>query len=348
MKSRTIIATPPGATIKEQLENRGMTQKEFAVRMDMSEKHISQLINGDVQLTPNVALRLEAVLGIPASFWENLENIYQEKLARAREENAMDADKEIIKQMPYSEMVRLGWIEATKNIEDRVRNLRKFFEVAFLGVIDNLMIPGIAYRKVSSNSSKNYHLAVWAQKAKLEARNISVSRINLQKLSSSVSKIRAFTLDDPVFFCPKLFQIMSDCGIALVFLQHIDGSFLHGASFYDGEKIVMALTVRTHDADRFWFSLFHEIGHILGGHISKSHILTDEDEIYANNFAKNSLIPPQEYSEFISAKSFSSISVRTFADKMGIDPGIVVGRLQKENHINWKQLNNLKKRYDIS
>ena len=43
----------------------------------------------------------------------------------------MDADKEIIKQMPYSEMVRLGWIEATKNIEDRVRNLRKFFEVAF-------------------------------------------------------------------------------------------------------------------------------------------------------------------------------------------------------------------------
>mgnify|MGYP002625601911 CR=1 FL=1 len=75
MRSRTIIATPPGATIKEQLEDRKMTQKEFAVRIDMSEKHISQLINGEVHLTPNVAQRLEAVLGVPAAFWNNLEYI---------------------------------------------------------------------------------------------------------------------------------------------------------------------------------------------------------------------------------------------------------------------------------
>ena len=69
IKSRTIIATPPGYTIREQLGQRGMTQKEFAVRMDMSEKHISHLINGEVRLTPNTALRLELVLGLSASFW---------------------------------------------------------------------------------------------------------------------------------------------------------------------------------------------------------------------------------------------------------------------------------------
>lgn len=348
MKSRTIIATPPGATIKEQLDDRGMTQKDFAIRMDMSEKHISQLINGDVQLKPDVALRLESVLGIPASFWNNLENIYREKLARAKEENAMDADKKIAQQIPYAEMVRLGWIEASQKIEDKVRNLRKFFEVAFLGVIDNLMIPGIAYRKLSENHKKDYLLAVWSQKAKQEARNYRVSKINLQRLLSLIPDIRALTLEAPSIFCPKLMQMMSSCGIALVFLQHMKGSFLHGASFYDGEKIVMALTVRTHDADRFWFSLFHEIDHILEGHISKNHIFTDEDEIHADNFAKNSLIPPQEYSEFIGLKSFSSISIKAFANKIGIDPGVVVGRLQKENHISWKQLNSLKKHYDIS
>ena len=96
-RSRSYIATPPGATIKEQLDDRGMSQKEFASRMGMSEKHISHLINGNVQLTPDVSYRLELVLGMPASFWSNLEAIYREKLAKVDAENALDADKEIAK-----------------------------------------------------------------------------------------------------------------------------------------------------------------------------------------------------------------------------------------------------------
>ena len=80
VRSRSYVATPPGATIKEQLVDRGMSQKEFAARMDMSEKHISRLINGDVVLTPDVAMRLEMVLGVPAHFWNNLESIYREKI----------------------------------------------------------------------------------------------------------------------------------------------------------------------------------------------------------------------------------------------------------------------------
>ena len=87
IRSRSYIATPPGATIREQLSDRGMSQKEFAARMDMSEKHISKLINGDVKLTPDVAFRLEMVLGIPAKFWNNLEAIYREKLVKVKEEN---------------------------------------------------------------------------------------------------------------------------------------------------------------------------------------------------------------------------------------------------------------------
>ena len=95
VRSRSIIATPPGATIKEQLIDRGMSQKEFAVRMDMSEKHISRLINGDVQLTPEAAVRLEMVLGVPAKFWNNLEAIYREKIVKAEAEKRMEADEAI-------------------------------------------------------------------------------------------------------------------------------------------------------------------------------------------------------------------------------------------------------------
>lgn len=76
------VAFPPGATVKEQLEDRGMSQKDFAVRMGMSEKHISKLINGEVRLTNETAMKLEFVLGIPAVFWCNLEAIYRDKLQR--------------------------------------------------------------------------------------------------------------------------------------------------------------------------------------------------------------------------------------------------------------------------
>ena len=120
VRSRTYIATPPGATIKEQLQDRGMSQKEFSIRMNLSEKHISRLINGEVQLTPDVAIRLETVLGVPASFWNNLEAIYREKLIKAEAENSMDHDLELAKQFPYAELAKLGWVPESKNPKERV------------------------------------------------------------------------------------------------------------------------------------------------------------------------------------------------------------------------------------
>ena len=91
LHSKSVIAVPPGATIREQLEIRGMSQREFAQRMGLTENHISRLINGKVELTPDVALRLESVLGAPASFWNNLEAIYREQIARVIEHDANDA-----------------------------------------------------------------------------------------------------------------------------------------------------------------------------------------------------------------------------------------------------------------
>lgn len=345
MRSRTIIAAPPGVTIKEQLDDIGMTQKEFAVRMDMSEKHISKLINGEVHLTPLVAYRLESVLGIPASFWNNLEARYQEKLIMAEEENAMDADIKLAMQMPYAEMVKLGWIEPTRIPKERVINLRRFFEVSHLEVIDRLLIPGIAYRRLSATDKSSYILAVWAQKAKLAARAVHVSPLNIQKLQSFLPTIRELTLEDPEIFAPELSKLLAECGIAIIFLPHMKGSFLHGASFYDGSKVVMGLTVRNHDADRFWFSLFHEIGHILKGHIGQPNGPTDEDEEAANKFAEDTLIPPQQFQSFTNRHQFDEASICRFAEMINIDPGIVVGRLQNDRFILHSQMNALKKQY---
>ena len=101
LQSKNTIAIPPGATIREQLENRGMKQNEFALRMGLSEKHISRLINGQVELTQDVALRLESVLGVPASFWNNLEVVYREKITRVIAENEIERDSELASAFPF-------------------------------------------------------------------------------------------------------------------------------------------------------------------------------------------------------------------------------------------------------
>lgn len=153
---------------------------------------------------------------------------------------------------------------------------------------------------------------------------------------------------NPADFCPRLIEMLASYGIALVFLPHIGGSFLHGATFYDGDKIVVGLTVRGKDADKFWFSLFHELGHILLGHINQSNGTTIEDENAADNFAKETLIPTAEFNAFTSLNDFSKASIYSFAQEQNILCGIVVGRLQKEGFINYNRCNDLKTKYALS
>ncbi len=348
VKSRSYIATPPGATIKEQLNDRGMSQKEFAARMDMSEKHISRLINGDVQLTPETAVRLEMVLGIPAKFWNNLEAIYREKLIKAEMENAMDADAELAKKFPYIEMSKMGWVPETRDVKERVIYLRKYFEVVELSLLENEQITRIACRRLAITEKSDLALMAWAQKAKIKARTIQTAPINIKGLIASISDIRKMTVMEPDEFCPKIKKYLAECGIALIFLPHLKGSFLQGATFPDGNKIVMGLTARGKDADKFWFSLFHELAHIILGHVGKANGTSEEDEKAADIWAGNTLIDVKKFDDFRKGENYTEHSVIKFAEEQGIAPGIVVGRLQRERLIKYSMLNNLKEKYEIA
>ncbi len=347
LRSRTIIATPPGVTIKEQLTARGMSQKEFAVRMEMSEKHISKLINGEVQLTPETAVRLEVVLGVPDSFWNNLESIYRSKLIKAEYENAMDSDLETANLFPYGEMAKLGWVPNTKKIKEKVLNLRKYFEVVSLSLLDNNQLTKIACRRLAITEKSDLALLAWTQRARILARQIDTSPISIKGLISIIPEIRKLTILEPEKFCEKLKNYFSDNGIALVFLPHLKGSFLQGATFIEGNKIVMGITTRGMDADKFWFSLFHELAHIVLGHIGQSGGTSEADEKAADNWSRDTLIPEEDFSQLFLEKDFSKKTIISYAQNQGIAPGIVVGRLQREGVIKYTSLNNLKVKFDI-
>lgn len=348
VRSRSYIATPPGATIKEQLNDRGMSQKEFAARMDMSEKHISRLINGDVQLTPETAVKLEMVLGVPANFWNSLEAIYREKIIKAEAESAMDADIEIAKQFPYSEMSKFGWVPETREAKEKVINLRRYFEVVELSLLGSAQITRIACRRLAITEKSDLALMAWAQEAKIRARSIQTAPINIKRLISAMSELRKMTALKPKEFCPEIKKCLADCGIALVFLPHLKGSFLQGASFMDGSKIVVGLTVRGKYADKFWFSLFHELAHIVLGHVGQPNGISEEDERAADKWSGDTLIISEDFEGFREDRDYSERSVLQFAKEQEIAPGIVVGRMQMEGMIQYNMLNNLKEKYEIN
>ena len=335
------VAIPPGATIREQLEIRGMNQKEFAVRMGLSEKHISHLINGKVELTYDVALRLESVLGLPARFWNRLEALYREQEARVYEELNIKKDKDIAKKIPYSKGANLGWLEKTKINSEKIHNLRQYFEVASLSNLQH-----IDYSEAKIDEEIDYEKMMWIQKAKIEARSIKTSQINIELLLDLLPQIRTLTREESFVFCKELKELLSQCGIALVLLENLDDSFTYSMSFIDGKHIVLGLSINGQYVDTFWFNLFHELGHIILGH-SKSD-LNEEQEEEANSFANNTLIPFNEFEVFSKNNEFSIKSIEDFAEKIGIDEGIVLGRLQKENYIRVNQFSKLKKKYTIS
>ena len=82
---RSDLPIPPGEVLAEELEERGITQKELAIKMARPAQAVNEIIRAKKAITAETALGLEKALGIDASFWMNLETTYRLTLARNRE-----------------------------------------------------------------------------------------------------------------------------------------------------------------------------------------------------------------------------------------------------------------------
>src|SRR5690554_1686670 len=163
------IAIPPGETLLELLETNYMTQAELAVRMDVSNKHINQIIKGKASITAETALKLEKIFELPARFWLNLEADYQETKARLYNKKN-DAEKKIAVEIPYSDMASLGWVKKTKDINEKIDNLRKFFRVYDLTTIEK--VYNAAYRISKSQKASPLALAAWLERGEYLSKEI--------------------------------------------------------------------------------------------------------------------------------------------------------------------------------
>ena len=184
-----------------------------------------------------------------------------------------------------------------------------------------------------------------------------VNSFNADKLREALPEIRKMTLQTPDIFLPRLHQIFSECGVAFVLLPYLKNSGINGAvKWLNQEQVVLAMNDRKLYADTFWFSLFHEIRHVLQQKTKTVFISSNETEMKAidskletdaDNFAQNYLIPLKEYKAFAPTKYTSDKEIIEFAQKIGIHPGVVAGRLQHEKIIQPNRCAQLKEKYKI-
>ncbi len=343
-------ALHPGVGVQRELDYLGMSQKRLAERTGLSEKHISQIINGEASITADTAFLLANALGGAASFWLNLDRNYRETLARLEQEQKAEEEIPELAYFPYNDLVKIGRVEKTANKIERVINLWKFFGVNSFKAIPQT--EAVAYRRGYGDGVKKEALAAWLRCGELDVNKLSLSEYDESALKSLLPRIREMTqmLDDKFF--ATLQSSLSNAGVGLVIAPHLTGTQAHGATRWIGGNPVIQLSARGKDADKIWFTLFHEIGHIFlhgkkGQFISFNKSIKSAEEDEADLFAVKTLIPQSDYEVFLSQKDFSEKAIRHFAQVQRVHTGIVVGRLKKEGILSYTQFPNLHAKLQI-
>lgn len=363
---KELIVFHPGYYIKEYIEELGITQEELAKRLQTTPKYVSDLVNGRINLTDEMVLKLSVVFGTSTTLWLNLNQRYIEKKLEIEKRIQLDQECEIVKHLDYKFWMDLGLVKATRVATEKVQELQKFFRVASLSVLterDFLVQYKTSVTEITDINVINAN--AWVQTAINIGSQMEVAPYNRKKLELAVQEIRGMTVDNPEDFSDRLRGILADCGVALVLLPNLKNCGVNGAVKWMGKnKVVLALNDRRKYADTFWFALFHELGHVFQERIKvllvsdKNRQDMESDELLsrlengANQFARDVLIPTAEYSDFLKENlgwGFSAEKILAFAEKLNIQPGIVVGRLQQDNHLGYQtSLNHLKTKYEIN
>ncbi len=348
----SLIAFHPSEYVKDIIEDLNITQEEFANRLGISPKVLSEFLNAKTSLSPDLAYRLESLTGVSYDTWMNLEIQFDKKKLEIEKKKKED-EKSII------DSIDIGYFKEHNLIENKrysfmekervIKKLLNIADIAFLGVFN----PMVSYRNKSIYDKKSIiNSNIMLEIASNIARNATDNKLDKKKLKKLLPEIKKMTNEDLEVFYPRLKKALLNCGVILVALPHLTNSGLHGAikKFKNG-SVMLLITDKNKSADIFWFSLVHEIFHILNGDF-KTDVEDEEayvsNENYIDNCTKDFFIPTDDYKQFIELGDFSESSILNFADKIGINPGILIGRLKKEKVIPYSYFQNYNKKYCIS
>lgn len=351
-------SSKPGNTILDILRERNITHEAFVEQMCQPEECIHRLINGEASITVATASQLTKVLGASEQFWLNRQRQYQDSLSRLKK---IEEDR-WLRDIPYKEILALGWLDDNG---DKFETCLRFFGVQTIEewkrIYEYEISEMVSFRTSPTFKSQISSLACWLRQGEIIGNTIDCKPWNAAKFENSLGLIRQLTKEkNPRRFLPQLKAICAESGVAIAIIPTPKGCRASGAvRFMSTGRALLMLSFRYLSDDQFWFTFFHEAGHLLlhegksvflegvepelGILQPNSSIIQQEDE--ANHFAGELLIPYQFYSRLRRLRG-NKREIISFAMEIGVSPGIVVGQMQHYGFIKRSYLNSFKRRYN--
>lgn len=341
-------AVHPGEILNEELKERKIKQKDFARNIGMQPSHLNEIVRGKRALTPSVADKIEAELGISSVELMNIQNQYDYDIRMLQE-------KEIADQVAHNELIEYDKVVCVKTLAKR-SGISFNWKNAGIAALDALktalILPPLAQLQVLSSNgtfSKSEKtgtdtrmLLTWAILAHSVMRDIELTgEFNPQKEKELISKLRSI-FNENKDTIPRLTSTLSNYGIAFNKVEKVEKASVDGYSFIDDGKPCIVVTMRYNRIDNLAFSVMHELCHLLRhydqGNNYRHMNIEDYDkgnleEREANEYAANALIPKELWDNAPEVKMNPVLVQRKFtkwAHQVKLNPWIVLGRISHD------------------
>lgn len=345
----------PGETIVDILSERNISITTFARSIECSLTFVRNLLVGKVEISSELAEKLHQFLGASTDFWLTREQQYRKDLARINENKI--AEQQWTTNFPAKDMMKFGWISAKPKSKIQAGDFLTFFDTPNVETWNqqygNLLCE-TRFRTSSAFESKAAAVATWIRQGEIQSKDINCKKWNPELFRKILSDVRVLTREkNPQFFLPKLIHVCAEAGVAICIVPTPQGCRASGATrFVSKDKAAMILSFRFLAEDHFWFTFFHEAGHLLLHSINNTYIdeiskvSTSVEEQEANSFASEEIIPLKYRDELMSLDCFNAKEILRFARKIGISAGLVVGQLRFFEKLNYNQMSDLIRKYD--
>lgn len=341
---RPQVVFHPGETLKEKLIEQEMGPKEFALRSGKPEKTIISVLKCKSSITPEMAVQFEYVLKIPAHFWLNKQRSYDEFVARLEREEVLSESKDWAKRFPYSEMTKMGWLADRNDLNGKTSELLGFFSVSDDKAWEEYYLNQqlrVSFRISLAQTKEPHALSAWLRRGDHQASELASKPYDAKKFKDSLDRIKRLMAAHPIDFFNQLQAICLESGVKVVHTPCLSKAPISGATRWLGENSpLIQLSGRYKRNDSFWFTFFHEAGHILL-HGKKDIFLesieySDLDrkkELEADEFAIKWTFSREQRDIMMLKKSITEADIITFAEEFGTHPAMIIGRLQHEGVI---------------
>ena len=345
----------PGDTISVLMRRLDLSPDSLAQRLGRDISIIHGLLMGSVAVDDQIAAKLAETVGGTPGFWQRRQLAYDKALTNAARTVPRDAGAAWLRQLPVAEMVKKGWLEHNTRRIDRLRACLGYFDVSnpdewarkYADFIDN-----VSFRTSPTFDSRLGALSAWLRQGEIKASFTQCAPWDRDRLRRLIPDLRKLTkIKAPKIFMPKLQEMCASAGVAVVYVRAPSGCRASGATRFLGpDRAMMILSFRYRTDDQFWFTFFHELGHLIlhdedATFVDGDETTTDKKEVEANAFSANILVPLERQEELMCLPARMRSIVR-FAVSVDVSPGIIVGQLQKHGVLKPQQLNTLKRHYD--